>query len=278
LGILVNERPALSLQRATWLALGIVLVVGLTYAPPLYQGIGPRGVLWIYDLSVTFSTLVAAGLSLQLWRSFQPGEMLRRIWGYLALGLLLWAVGDTVWSYDQLLAGDSLPTPSFADIAWILGFIPFISGLYLRFRSLRMNPRRGWRVWLLVLVTLVGVIVTSGVILPIIRSSDNQGPFCMMVDLLYPLGDLVLLFMTLLVTLVHIGGKLSYSWGWISLGFFTLAVSNLTYVFAVSKDLYQVDPGSTINILSVAINLLYLAGYIYISLGLYSKLKLQGVH
>jgi len=272
-----GSQPTLTFRRSMLASLGAILVVGLTYLPPVYQWIGGSGVLWIYDLAKVISALAAALLSLLLWRSFQRGEMLRKIWTYLSLGLILWALGEVLWSYDQLLSQDALPSTSIAGIAWLLGYIPFTLGLYVRFRTLRMTPKRGWRIGLLALVAVAGILATSYVMMPIVYKGEGLSPVSLMVNLLYPLGDLVLVFMTLLVTLVHIGGKLSRTWGWIALGFFTVAISDLAYAFAVWEKVYQVDPLTQPNILSISINLLYLAGYVCVDLGLYSRLRLQSV-
>jgi len=251
--------------------------MSVAYLPPVYQWIGARRVLWFYDLAVTLSALLGVALSLRLWRSFRRGEALWKIWACFSLGLILWAFGEAIWSYDQLLGHEALPSPSMADIAWIAGFIPFAAGLYFRFRTLRMTPKRGWRSGVLLVVVVIGILAAAIVILPIIRSETFTSPVSRMVDVLYPMGDLILVFMTLTVSLVLIGGKLSLPWGLIAFGFFIVGLSDLFYVFAVWEGIYQVDPQSQLNFISSATNIAYLAAYVSIDAGLYLQAQVQSL-
>jgi hypothetical protein len=127
-------------------AAAMVVAIGaisLLYVNPIYQMAVPRTVLWAYDLTVVTSALAGVGLSFLLWRSFNQGEVPKKIWGRLILGFLLWTIGEAIWSYDQLLAAYHLPYPSLADAAWIARYIAVAIGLFLRYRSLQMRPSKG---------------------------------------------------------------------------------------------------------------------------------------
>lgn len=262
-------------RRALSAFAGLVLVMGVIYLPPVYQSIGNRAVLWIYNLTVTLSALLGVALSFTLWRSFRPGEVLRKIWAYISLGLVLWTFGEAIWLYDQLLSHEALPSPSIADIAWIAGSILVAIGLYLRFRTLRMTPKKGWRSGILSVVVIIGILAAGFAILFIARSETYTLPINLFVYVFYSIGDLTLIFMTLSIALVLIGGRLSLPWGLIAFGFFIVGLSDLLYAFAIWEGIYQITPQGQLNIISSAINITYLAAYLSIDTGLYLQAQVQ---
>jgi len=265
----------LSPRRALSAFAGLVLVMGVIYLPPVYQSIGARAVLWIYGLTLTLSALLGVALSFTLWRSFRPGEVLWKIWAYISLGLVLWTIGEAIWLYDQLLGHESLPSPSIADIAWVAGSFLLVIGLYLRFRTLRMTPKKGWRSGLLTVVVIIGILAAVFVILPIVRSETYTLPINLLVYVFYSIGDLTLVFMTLSITLVLIGGRLSLPWGLIAFGFFIVGLSDLLFAFSVWEGIYQMAPQGQLNIISSATNITYLAAFACIDAGLYLQAQVQ---
>jgi len=264
-------------RRAASASLIIVVAVSMLYLNPIYRLVGQTAVLWIYYLTVIFSSFVGMVLSFLLWRSFHRGEVLKKIWGNFALGLLLWTLGSAIWSFGQLLGVKNLLTHPAADIAWILGSIPFAIGLFQRYRSLQMIPRRGWQLGFLSIVVILGMLVLTFVILPIVTESGYDSMFVHAIDILYPVGDLILVFMTLLIALVLIGGALSIPWSLIASGLFVAATSDLLYVYAIWEGMYQVDPISGVNLITFVINILYLSAYLIIDLGLYMQARVQSV-
>jgi hypothetical protein len=265
------------LRRAAATMVVAIGLISLLYVNPIYQTAGPRTILWLYDLTVVASALAGLGLSFLLWRSFGRGEVLQKIWGSLTLGFLLWTIGEVIWSYDQLLAGNHLPYPSLADVAWIAGYITVAVGLFLRYRSLQMTPSKGWRgVVLWVLVTLATLIVAI-VAVPIVATSGPVSLIEETVNVLYPIGDLALAIGALLIALVLIGGALSVPWGLIAAGCFCVAASDLLYASAVWHGTYQVASTGGVNLLTFIVNILYAASYLIMDTGLYMQARLQKV-
>ena len=88
------------LRRAAATLIAALGVISVLYVKPIYQMAGQQTILWVYDLTVVTSALACVGLSFLLWRSFSRGEVLKKVWGSLTLGLLLWTIGEAIWSYD----------------------------------------------------------------------------------------------------------------------------------------------------------------------------------
>jgi hypothetical protein len=265
------------LRRTAGAVAAVLAVVGLIYLGPIYKAIGPAAVLWIYDVTVVVSAFVGAALALLLWRSFHRGEVLRRIFAFIGGGLLLWAGGETVWSFDQLVAGERLPYPSLADVAWLLGFAAMAAGLILRYRSLQMKPGRGWSFALFWLFAASATLIVILVTVPIVRQSDPAHLAEDVVNALYPIGDLAITIGALMLALLLTGGALSVPWSLIAAGLLCAAVSDLLYVYSLSQGTYLVDPAGGVNAITFASNVVYAASYLLADAGLFIQARVQRV-
>lgn len=260
---------------AALIALLVVTAIALVYTPPVHQLLGAQAVLWIYDLTNIAIAGLGAWLAFMLWRSFQRGETLSIIWGSLSTGLLLWAVGEIIWASDQLLFGEKLPYPSTADVVWLLGYLPVIVGLAVRFRTLQMRVVRPGQLATLAVFVVAAVLTGIYVVLPILRDPEAGTPVEKLVSVLYPVADLMVAFVALLLVLVLRGGMLYAPWGLIALGYLGFAASDILYTYAVWQGVYQVDPALGLDFTSYISNLLYTLSYVLVALGIYQRARLQ---
>jgi hypothetical protein len=196
------------------------------------------------------------------------------IWGNMALGLILWAAGEFIWSSDQIWGGNSLPYPSMADILWILGYVPFILALGIRLRTLRIKPDKWWQFVVFAVYGLVFVIVLFFVIKPIYNDTSSATMFEKIVNLIYPIGDLIVAFLATTLVMVLIDGILFSSWGMIALGFLFVSVSDLLYAWSVWQGTYQVSPVQGFDVPSFIINILYVASYVLIAVGVNKQARM----
>ena len=255
------------------LAIGIAVIVILIYVPAISSLLGPQFVLSIYDFIVIAAAVLAAYLAARLWRAHERGEMLSIIWGNIAVGLIVWAAGEMIWSSDQLWGGNSLPYPSMADVLWILGYLPVILAFGLRLYTLKITPNKGWQITTLAVYILIVVLSLWFIIVPIFTDSTTTKVIEKTINLLYPIGDLIVGFLALYLVQTLIGGTLFGSWGMIALGFFCAAASDLLYALAVWQGTFQVNPAEGVDLGSFTINLLYVAFYVFVALGLHRQAK-----
>jgi hypothetical protein len=261
-------------HRSTAAGLAIVALIALLYTDPVYRLVGPQTVLWLYNLTVLAAASAGLYLSFLLWRSFTPGEASRSIWGCLALGLGLWVAGEALWSYDQLLGGRAVPVVSAADAAWVIGFIPLTLGLYLRYRSFQITPRKPWQ--LAMLWSFIGLAALAALVAVVSTLTQGGGSFLdQAANILYPIADLIIAFQALLLVLVLAGGSLSFPWALIASGFLSLAVSDILYVFSTAQGSYEAIPVDGVNLATLVVNVLYLVGYVMVALGLYRQARIQ---
>jgi hypothetical protein len=261
------------------LVIGItaVMVVSILYTSPVYRAVGATSVAWVYDLSIISFALLDTVLAFLLWRSSEKGEKLRMIWANLTLGLFLWAVGEMLWAVYELILREEAPYPSVADVVWICGFIPFFIAFYARYRSLGVTPTRRQALIGIGLAALLAILVAILVIRPILTSGEDASLAEQMLNIAYPLGDLLTALIVLLCMFALAGGALSRPWLILAAGFFVVSVADLLFSYATWNDLYRVGSSSGTNLLTFVTDILYYSSYVLIAFGLMLMVRLQRV-
>ncbi len=263
------------ISRASLATAAALLAALALLTPAARRSLDPKAVLWIYDLAVVAASLLGVVLSAALWRSFEAGEVSRTIWRSLTLGLALWTMGEAIWAVDQLLLNDRLGDPSPADAVWLLGYVPLSAGLFLRYRTYRIKPRTIWHALLFTAIALMLALITLTLILPEVRSPAENHWLEHAVNTLYPMGDLLLAYLALLIVSGLAGGSLSSPWRLLAAGYLCVTLSDLLFAYAVRLGLYQTAPTPAPNLPSLAADWLYLASYLAIALGTYQHARLQ---
>lgn len=257
---------------------GMLMVYAvLIHLQPIRNLIGGNIVAtWIYDIGNIVMAWGGAGISFMLAGSFSKGEVLRRIWLLLGIGLLLWGGGEFTWALYELVL-DIEPYPSPADVMWLLGFIPLLVGMYLRFQSLQTTPERYYLIAAIVLFLILVGVAWAYVFQPMLTDPDPTTLLIeRVVNVLYPIGDLLIALGVITIVLVLTGGQLSRSWLIIAAGFLLNAFSDLFYTYASWQGLI-VEVHQPMNFFTGLSNATYFISYVVINLGLLFQAKLQKI-
>jgi hypothetical protein len=186
--------------------------------------------------------------------------------GAMTIGLLFWAAGEMIWLAYELTGNLDVPYPSVADVAWLIGYLPLFLSIGLQHRSLRAPiPRRSWVLYA-VLMTAAVVAAVWLVIAPILSDPAAGTPVELFFSLAYPVGDLILLSMTMLLALNFLGGQLALPWAVIAAGMLLHSVSDLLFAYLEWNGLYY--PGGQLNFSSGLFDILYLSAYVVWNIGL----------
>jgi diguanylate cyclase (GGDEF)-like protein len=167
---------------------GAALGLGCYAAHSLF-GLGGRGMDGVFE-DWLFHGLLLAGATLCLLRA-ALSTLERGAWSALGVGLLCWALGEVIFTLDpnELSAG-SFPTPS--DFLWLV-FYPasFLTlGLLVRARVRQFYAS----LWLDGFVGALALAALSAqFVLPPIIAGTGSSLGSVVGDLIYPLGDLLLL-------------------------------------------------------------------------------------
>ncbi|MEK7595726.1 MAG: ATP-binding protein [Patescibacteria group bacterium] len=165
---------------------------------------------------------------------------------FLGLGLLSWAIGQMIWSFINLVFKISVPYPSVADAAYILA-LPLwsISIIYLvKGIGLKVTLKNPLVAMTLVTIPSLVIAISYYLIFAVVRGQGfdlTSGPVKLFFDVSYPLWDVILLSLILVVDALAIGYVSSKYWlpfVFISLGFIFIFFADLGFSYQTTIGAY----------------------------------------
>lgn len=221
------------------------------------------------DLASVLSALVAALLFSGVWIRTKNTDRSRRIWGQIAIGMLLWMIAEGIWAFYEVILNRPVPYPSLADALWLLGYIPIYFALYIRYRSFRSaQPTLRQRFVIAFLALLFSSLIIYYILVPIVQSFDPGRLLESLLNIAYPLFDLILLILTMVIVFSLEQGRFSFTWRLFGLGFVAMAAADLMFSYASWNEIYY--PDGHLNIVSLLIDMSYYVSYLVLGLGIYS--------
>ena len=183
-------------SRSVWLVvLGLLALTAFCLELQFEWG-GPRVTNWLDDPAEFFAALGAAIAGGR--RAFRSRGRLRWSWSLIAAGAGCWAFGQALWSCYDLGTNGPTPFPSLADVGFLAFPLLALTGLLVRPAAALARHGR-------LRVVLDGILVAASLFaLSWVTAfgqtlSGGGEPFSLAVSLAYPIGDLLLLTVTLLV-------------------------------------------------------------------------------
>ncbi len=253
----------------------LVLGIGFVILNILIFGQDDSLTILINTILNPILALLVTILAISLMRQVSQSPRARTLWIGLILGWGFWTIAEVIWTV-AFLQGQEAPYPGWADLFWCIGYFFLYLALLLRSRS---NTGRISRMNQLILVLISFVLIgftIVGLLLPIIQAYDPSLLLESIIDLFYPLADMVLLILALRILFSANKGSFSQSWLWISLGFIVVSFSDLFFTYASVKDLYY--PDGHANFMSVfLVDVPYTISYMLFLVGLVflSKMRQQ---
>ena len=220
---------AYKLSLALALGLGFVLALQVSF---------PSQVGTFSDLATPALAGLAALSAGLTMRRYEKGLGTRsgKIWLSFTVGILLWFFGETVWLVYTHWLNVEIPYPSAADVFYITGYFPLLTGLvlYVSYFKPAIHPRV---ISLIVALTLVSASVVVVFLLnPLVTSSTS--PLEWFVDLAYPLLDLSMLSVATLGLVIFVKGRLGPSWLFLAVGILLNVFADLLFSYATLTHSY----------------------------------------
>jgi hypothetical protein len=203
-----------------------------------------------------------------IWRQMSAEDQRRRIWGGLVFGWALWALAETIWSLYSIV-GKEVPYPSLADLFWVIGYIPMTIGLFDSIRTVpaKLTSSQKMIIWGVSAATVLITVIF--VLIPIVQDFDPQNLIVSALDLIYPLGDLLLMAIVWRLFFVYAKGDYGFAWRLLILGFALTTFSDLVFTYASWQDLYYPEMKATV-LSRLVIDIPYTASYLLWFLGIYA--------
>ncbi|HUB71745.1 MAG TPA: hypothetical protein VL984_15090 [Acidimicrobiales bacterium] len=206
----------------------------------------------------TVTALVALAATLACWQAGRAHSgRLRQFWQLLAVALAAWTFAETVWAIYDLVLKVPVPVPSWADLGY-LGAIPFAAAALLSHPAMHQRRPRKARAALDGVVTAMALLFVSWTLVlgPLWRQTDLS-TLGGVVAVAYPFGDIVMLFLVVLVLRSMRNGDRFGLWCVLG-GIVAMAVADSTYTY-----LSEVGSYSTGNMVDVG----WVVGYLFLGLG-----------
>jgi len=211
----------LGLQIATGILVAIYLASTVfrarNTASSFYDG-------WIGNLGYGGCAVLCA------WRAVSDRRQ-RLAWAAIALSLGLFTVGAVLWT-TTVQFWNPVPYPSISDVFFLLFYPIAYTGVGLLVRA--SAPRGSGTIWLDGLIAALGVASLASVLVIVHISRGSRGSFAAIAtNLAYPVGDLVLVMM-LVVVFVMRGWRPGAPWWALGAGFGIFAIADTVYVLRVT--------------------------------------------
>lgn len=221
--------------------------------------------LWnviVSNLFLIVASSLTATIATQTWVHYDRTDTPRRIWGWFATGLWLWAAAELVWGYLNVTRGE-VPE-GISDVFWISAYFFFGHALFLQYRVLaRPTPREFAIRVLIALLSLIALylLIYGG----LVSGTTAQSSFDAAINSFYPAADLLLVFVALWLARNFSGGAFSRPW----IGLLAFAIADLMYAWLELSGLYSWSVAQA-NLWSTVFDVAYLGAYLVLGLGLLS--------
>ena len=233
--------PPIFSNRKYVVPVSLLVLIGLVFLAVMAFNLGGDELMFTLGsvLNAPLAILITI-LAASIYRQMGIQKHPRGMWAGLVLCWALWAVAESLW-FIFSLTGSEPPYPSWADLFWLLGYIPLLAGLISRFRSLpnKLTPLQGIITWLISLL----IVVAAGffVIKPTIEYWGEGSLLENLPNIIYPVADLIVAIIILRLFFSFERGDYGFGWRLIAVGFFLLTTADLVFTYATWEDLYYPD-------------------------------------
>ncbi|UKA63613.1 response regulator [Arthrobacter sp. FW306-04-A] len=196
----------------------LAAVLGVNQGTSAAQSVG--------DLAILAAALIASASCV---RAAQRKDESSRAWWVMALATLVWTIGQAIWTFYGLTLDHDYPYPSIADAAFVGYSIPAAIALFL-FPRPRVSRVAFLRTLLDAAVIASAVLFISwATVLGSMYKTEGQEPLAHLTGLAYPVADIVMVSMVLMLTMRRAPGE-RLRWVCLGGGLLVLAITDSTYV------------------------------------------------
>jgi diguanylate cyclase len=228
-------------EASTWFRRVVAAVTGALLLVVLVTYLTGNVTPAFSDLCET-ATAFLAGVNCAL-AAWSASGRLRLAWAGLAGAAFSWAAGDAIWSWYELVQHVETPFPGLAD----LGYLGFPVGAVIAVALFPSNVSKAHlrRMTFDGLMTAAAIgLVSSGTALGVVYAEGGDSLFAMSVSLAYPLSDIVLLVVAVLVLSRSRAHRVPLAF--IATGLALMAVADSGFAYLLATGSY--DTGNLVDL------------------------------
>ena len=242
----------------------VIATAGVLCFGPWYH---TQATLVLTSLFKLLGLVIASITSFITFSRLESGDPQRRPWMIMAVGLLLYAGGQSILTIYQVFLHVRIPFPSVGDPLFVISYPLIITALFwFCLISIRSGLPLGKPLifWSPALAVLVAFAASCYPLLaPVVASGDPGAEVAL--NIFYPVASFVALAPCLVMLRTGLkfrGGRLLLVWLPISLGFTAVLVSDILFAYMTTVDMGWIEP---------AVDFLYASGYALIPIGALSQ-------
>ncbi len=176
--------------------------------------------------------LGAGILCLRNWRSRQIVSG-RNVWLLFGIGMLSYCLGGIIFGYIEIILKKD-PTPSVADIFFVVTYLLVGIGMILAVASRRINLE-GWQ-WIIVFaIAAFGSALAWLISQPSNQEAATTDTIATFLNWFYVVSDVLLLIIATSLLLAFWGGRASLPWQMIAVATFSLYIADIWAKWAETK-------------------------------------------
>jgi len=253
-------KPINKLTKGALLAAFLFIIATLAYTliPSDYEKITNH----VFD----FISLVVVVTVLATAVKYNGKKSRQLNWIFIFLALLSWLVADLIWTFYIYMGKD--PFPSLSDIFYVIGNILLFVAVFRKYLNVRKVASLRDNLNALFVFIVLLLVVSFTVLLPIIRSDSPLLDKFLLV--FYPVSGMVTIFFAVILISAFGAGKERLAWFFVFAGVCVWTMANTLFAYYDWNGIYTL----AYNL----VNLVYLAGLLFIGMGAYIRLlALEGV-
>jgi diguanylate cyclase (GGDEF)-like protein len=175
-------------------------------------------------------------------------------WGFVALALAGWGLGQAYWSWSEIVAQREAPFPSPADVGFLVFPVAAATGIVLFQTGAGRAKLRAASDGLIVCASLF--IISWSAVLGPVHEAGAEDAFGFLVAIAYPVGDIVVVALAMLLLIRLSGDRLPMAL--LAAGLIAMGVADSGFVYLSTAGTYHT--GSVIDLGWVAAFLLCAVG------------------
>jgi hypothetical protein len=183
-----------------------------------------------------------------------------KVWFFLMLGCFVSAVAEIIWTYYEILLRVN-PYPSLADIGYLSCYIFFIISFLMEYLIIKESLQKNIAVFPVLATILLGAVMVYFVLIPIAVDPDYD-LLSKIVGYSYLVGDMLLVFLSLLIFFSFRGAKISSSWLMIATALMLWGITDMVFTYVDWVGLYE---GTYLVLTDIG----YISSYIFLAFGAY---------
>lgn len=192
---------------------------------------------WNYLFNMTYGFIYLTGSVVSIFYGIHFGvkSNIGKMLIFLGLGLLTYEIGNIIWVYYNLIRKVAIPFPSLADVSYILFYpIAGIGCFYLLRLYKSSTTTKVYR------DSLIIVVVAAVAVFGFFSKPDLSAHLPLaekIINFLYPMGDVILLSMSLIA--IRVGrGKIHSSLYIFCLGLLLFASADFIFIYRTANGTY----------------------------------------